>query len=67
MPVLGMNTPIEQSAYQKCLEVHDFVPISKTFSGEGHPDHPFTGIVSWYALINYCTVKNESLEMFWYN
>ena len=26
IPSCGMGTTIEQGAYQKCLELHDFVP-----------------------------------------
>ena len=41
IPSCGMGTTIVQNAYQKCLELHDFVPISlKKFSGGGPPDPP---------------------------
>ena len=44
IPSCGMGTTIVQSAYQKCLELHDFVPIFLEFSGGGPPDPPLPGI-----------------------
>ena len=41
-----MSTNIVQSVHQKCLELHNFVPIVLIFfSGGGPPDPPFTRIV----------------------
>ena len=36
-----MNTNIVLSVHQKCLELHNFVPIFLKFSGGGPPDPPF--------------------------
>ena len=44
IPSCGMGTTIEQSAYQKCLELHDFVPIFFKIVGGEPPDHPLPGI-----------------------
>ena len=41
IPSCGMGTTIVQNVYQKCLELHDIVPIFlKFFWG---PDPPFSG------------------------
>ena len=40
-----MSTNIVQSVHQKCLELHNFVPIFLKFSGGGPPD-PFLLVMS---------------------
>ena len=46
IPSCGMGTTIVQSAYQKCLELHDFVPtFLKIFWGRTlRPPPPLPGI-----------------------
>ena len=44
IPFFGMGTTIVQSAYQKCLELHDFVPIFfKIFWGSTRRPPPSSG------------------------
>ena len=41
IPSCGMSTTIVQSAYQKCLELYDFVQIFlNIFGGGGGPQDP---------------------------
>ena len=40
IPSCGMGKTIVQSAYQKCLELHDFVPIFLKFSWGRTPRKP---------------------------
>ena len=53
-----MGTTIVQSAYQKSLELHDFVPIFlKNFLGEDpQTPPPSSGYILGYVLINKCFV-----------
>ena len=54
IPSCGMSTTIVQSAYQKCLELNDFVPIFLKFSGED-PQTPLSRVflrVCFYKFLN---------------
>ena len=59
IPSCGMSSTIVQSAYQKCLELYDFVPIFlKIFWGRTPP--PIPGISKGMS----CTVKTYSYGLF---
>ena len=72
IPSCGMGTTIVQSAYQKCLELHDFVPIFLKFFWGRTPRPPsLPGISKGYfeilALLKTCLCFFLVVFLFWQN